>query len=74
MKVLPVSNTLKYRLTIHNYTGDYLSEARDTFAGEAVFFQSREDFDDYMKTVENNFYETVNLPKSPYQTLTTNKG
>ena len=23
-----------------------------------------------MKTMENNYYETVNLPKSPYQTLT----
>ena len=66
MKVLVVSNTLKYILIIHNSTGDYLSEARDTFAKEAVYFQSREDFDDYMKTMENNFYETVNLPKSPY--------
>ena len=26
-----------------------------------------------MKTMENNFYETVNLPKSPYQTLTTRR-
>ena len=49
-----------------------MSEVRDSFAREAVFFQSREDFDDYMKSMENNFYETANLPKSPYQISTTN--
>ena len=28
--------------------------------------QSRDQFEEYMRVVENKFYETVKLPKSPY--------
>lgn len=27
---------------------------------------NRDQFEDYMRVLENRFYETVNLPKSPY--------
>lgn len=42
---------------------------KDVFTKEAMHFQSRDDFDDYMKTMENNYYETANLPKTPYTAL-----
>ena len=45
---------------------EYLKEAKDTFVKDAVFLESREQFEDYMRVMENQFYETVSLPKSPY--------
>jgi len=41
---------------------------------EAKFFSSREDFDDYMKALEEKYYNSVNLPKSPYQSTVPNFG
>lgn len=45
---------------------EYLKGAKDTFVKDAVFLESREQFEDYMRVMENQFYETVHLPKSPY--------
>ena len=45
---------------------EYLKGAKDTFVKDAVHMESREQFEHYMRVMENNFYETVNLPKSPY--------
>ena len=45
---------------------DYLKEAKDSFVKDAVFIESRDQFEEYMRVMENQFYETVNLPKSPY--------
>ena len=28
--------------------------------------ESRQQFEEYMRVMENKFYETANLPKSPY--------
>ena len=33
---------------------------------DAVFLNNREQFEQYMRVMENNFYETVKLPRSPY--------
>jgi len=46
--------------------GQYLDEAGDNFVSEAVHFQSRDDFNEYMQELENKYYNSVNLPRSPY--------
>ena len=33
---------------------------------DAVYMQSRDQFEEYMRVMENRFYETAKLPKSPY--------
>lgn len=45
---------------------EYLNEARESFVKDAVFMESRQQFEEYMRVMENKFYETANLPKSPY--------
>ena len=44
----------------------YLKESSERFLKDAVLIQSREQFENYMRVMENKFYETANLPKSPY--------
>jgi hypothetical protein len=51
-----------------------LEEAGDAFVSEAVHFKSREDFNEYMQSLEARYYESVNLPKSPYQVAVPNFG
>ena len=54
-------------LTCHNeFVVEYLSDAREKFVKSAVHMESREEFEDYMRVLENRFYQTVKLPKSPY--------
>jgi len=43
-----------------------LTEAGQSFVKDAVYMQSRDQFEEYMRVMENRFYETVKLPKSPY--------
>lgn len=45
---------------------EYLRGAKDGFVKDAVFLDSRDKFEQYMRVMENNFYETVKLPRSPY--------
>ena len=45
---------------------DYLADAKESFVRDAVYMGQRQDFEDYMRVLENQFYETVKLPKSPY--------
>ena len=33
--------------------GNFASEAKDTFVKDAVFFQSRDEFNEYMRVLEN---------------------
>jgi hypothetical protein len=34
---------------------------------DLVDFGNREDFDSYMKQIERNYYEQLNIPKPPYE-------
>lgn len=45
---------------------EYLKGARESFVKDSVFMESRQQFEEYMRVMENKFYETANLPKSPY--------
>ena len=45
---------------------EYLKDAKDKFVKDAVYMQSRDQFEEYMRVMENQFYETSKLPKSPY--------
>jgi len=45
---------------------EYLTEAGQSFVKDSVYMQSRDQFEEYMRVMENRFYETVKLPKSPY--------
>ena len=45
---------------------EYLKDAGDSFVKDAVYLESRDQFEDYMRVMENKFYDSVKLPKSPY--------
>lgn len=45
---------------------EFMSGASRDFIKEAVFFNSRADFENHMRQLENQYYQTVNLPKTPY--------
>lgn len=36
---------------------------------DLVDFQNRGDFDQYMRSLEKNYYEQKNLPKPPYEMI-----
>ena len=46
---------------------EFMSSASRDFIKEAVFFNSRAEFEEYMKSLENQYYQTVNLPRTPYE-------
>ena len=45
---------------------NYLRGAREKFVKSSVHMNTRDQFEDYMRVLENRFYESVKLPKSPY--------
>lgn len=45
---------------------EYLRDAREKFVKDSVFMASREQFEEYMRVTENQFYETVKSSRSPY--------
>lgn len=45
---------------------EYLKDAKEKFVKDSVYMASRDQFEDYMRVMENQFYETVKMPKSPY--------
>lgn len=68
---------LKYqvsKLLKNNEKDTLLEEAGVAFVNEAVHFKSRDDFNDYMHSLEARYYDSVNLPKSPYQVSVPNFG
>ena len=36
---------------------------------DLVDFQSRDDFDSYMRSIEKNYYQKANIPAPPYESL-----
>ena len=48
------------------HSDNFLKSARESFVKDAVYMRSREQFEDYMRVLENQFYETAMLPRSPY--------
>ena len=45
---------------------EYLRDAREKFVKDSMFMQNRDQFEDYMRVMENQFYETVKSAQSPY--------
>lgn len=41
---------------------EYLKDAREKFVKDSVYMNSRDQFEDYMRVMENQFYETVKMP------------
>ena len=52
---------------------NYLTDAFQTLIKEAVMFESRDSFDEYMQSVERQYFKTTNLPTSPYRSPHTGK-
>jgi len=45
----------------------FFNDAQDNFLKELVDFNSRDDFDKFMSTVENNYFDkVVQVSKEPY--------
>ena len=46
---------------------DYLNDAFKSLIQDAVTFESREDFDEYIVSVERQYFKKTKLPTSPYK-------
>ena len=44
----------------------YLNEAKEDLVKDVVHMQSRRDFNEYMSGLESQYYDSVNLTKTPY--------
>lgn len=63
-----ISHTLEQNLdrSARNHK-EFLNDASESIVKDAVFFESRDQFDDYMRAMENQYYDKAQLPKTPYE-------
>lgn len=57
--------------THYNLTSidSYFDDAKSGLMKDLVDFQSRDDFDSYMRSIEKNYYQKANIPAPPYESL-----
>ncbi len=55
--------------TILNLIEEFFEDAQQNLLKDLVDFQSREDFDRYMKDLENDYYDKVGLSAPPYEDI-----
>ena len=53
-------------ILVNTSVDQFFNGAKDEFLKDFLNFNSRKNFDAYMKTLETNYYDQVKLPKSPY--------
>jgi hypothetical protein len=47
----------------------FFEDAKSGLMKDLVDFQNRDDFDAYMKSLEKNYYQKLNLVQPPYEVL-----
>ena len=61
-----MENQSKYLFDVW-FLAEYFSEAKDGFMKELVDFNDRNDFDRYMSSIENSYFDKVaKVSKMPY--------
>lgn len=48
---------------------EFFSVAQTGLLSDIVELQSREDFDDYMRSLEQKYYKQANVPEPPYEQM-----
>ncbi|CDW77843.1 UNKNOWN [Stylonychia lemnae] len=61
---------VKYSSYFDNqYLDSFFDDAKNGLLKDLVDFQNRDDFDSYMKSLEKNYYNKLNLVQPPYEVL-----